>query len=151
MRSELVKEWRRGWWSWMNVREEEKKEVRGALETEPDGVRDDGVLAGDDGKEAGGRDDMNVGAVKKGEAMGVGMRIKGVSLRDNHDKDQEVERKHNVDNLKTEKNRQHSDIFILRNTMKVTKTVREMVNKYEGWGKESAGCSFFIFFLRIYF
>ena len=42
---------------------------------------------------------MTVGVDKKGEAM----RIKGVSLRDHQDKEQEGERKHKVDNLKTEK------------------------------------------------
>ena len=40
------------------------------METEPDGVRDDGVLAGDDGKEAGGRDDMNVGLLRRERLWG---------------------------------------------------------------------------------
>ena len=33
--------------------------------------------------------------------------------------------------------RQHSDTFILQNSIKETKTVRELVERYEGWGKES--------------
>jgi hypothetical protein len=42
-----------------------------------------------------------------------------------------------VDNLKTRKKKQHNVFFILKNSIEVTKTVRELVKRYEGWGKES--------------
>ena len=70
---------------------------------------------------------------KKKESLG----IEGESLKGHPDKKKEGEGVNNVDNLKTRTKRQHSDTFISKNSMKVTKTVRELVDRYEGWGKES--------------
>ena len=59
------------------------------------------------------------------------------SLKVRLDKEGEGEGMHKVDNLKTRMKRQHSDTFILKNRIKETKTVRELVERYKGWGKES--------------
>ena len=70
---------------------------------------------------------------RKGESLGN----KSESLEEGGRKEKEGERMNKVDNLKTKNKRQHSDTFILKNTKTDTKTVRELVDRYEGWGKES--------------
>jgi hypothetical protein len=51
--------------------------------------------------------------------------------------EKEGERASKVDNLKTKSKRQHSGTFIYKTSMNDTKTVRELVDRYEGWGEES--------------
>ena len=90
-----------------------------------DGMKEmtDSIMIGGEQSKSG--EDRGADAKKK-ESLGK----EGESLKGHPDKKKEGEGVNKVDILKMRIKRQHSDTFILKNSMKETKTVRELVCIY---------------------